>query len=193
MSTFLEIDESAVARTSELLKRFQQPNLDRVLQRATSVGARVLVAPIRRAAPVKRGGGKVGKGYGEPGDLAKSVRVARVRRTAGVAAVVGPMGRRAFTRYWVIFGTKPHRINARAQAARANVSLLRAAVDVAGGRRHTLGFPAGGGMVFRASVQHPGARANPFVARGAAGSIDRVRDRMVATILRAAQKAGIAE
>lgn len=193
--TFLRIDERAVAETTELLKRFQQPKLDRLLQRAASSGAGALRVPIRQAAPVKKDpkAGKRGEGYGTPGDLAKSVKVARVRNVVGVASVVGPMGRKAFTRYWVIRGTRQHTIEARAQGSRQQVSLRAAISNVLAGRRHVLAFVAGGTRIFRRQVHHPGARANNFVERAAQPHLPAVRERMVRTIVRAATKEGFIE
>jgi hypothetical protein len=188
MGTFISIDERAFLQAQEALRAFQQPNMDKVLRKAVTAGANAYRAPLRAATPVKRDAlrGKQGGGYGAPGDLRDSIRQRRVRADGfGISAVVGPMGKKAFTRHWVTKGTKPHQIAARAQARREGVSLRQAAAAVMAGKRHTLRLPDGN---FRTVVQHRGARANPYIARVGAANRQRSRDAMVRVIVRAAKK-----
>ncbi len=188
MGTYVTLDEQDFLRTVEQLQIFQQPNMDRVLRKAAAAGAAAYRAPLRAAAPVKKDAtrGKQGPGYGEPGGLRDSIKQRKVRADGyGVSAVVGPMGKKAFTRRWVTTGTKPHTIAARAHGAREQTSFLQAVANVAKGRRPALHFADGG---FRGSVEHPGARANPYIARVGAANRQRSRDAMVRAVLRFAKK-----
>ena len=205
MGTYVEIDETAVRQILEALGVYTQPNMDKLLRKAAAAGANAYRAPLRAAAPVKGGGssalrgsggagnigtGKVGSDYGKPGDLRDSIKQRRVRSdSGGISAVVGPMGHKAFTRRWVTHGTKAHEITARQQAARAGISLARAAGNVRGGHRHTLALPGGfgTGLAFRASVRHPGGRPNNFIARVGAENRGRSHAAMVRAITRAAK------
>lgn len=185
----LEIDERAVDRIIKALKVWQQPNMDKVLRRATSAGAGIFRNPMREAAPVKRGpGGAHGSGYGEPGDLRGSIKVERISRGGGVASRVGPFGRRAFARFWVVKGTKAHVVYPRAQANRPGMSLRTAFVNVAEGKHHALRMPDGG---YRASARLPASKPNPFIARIGHALLGDVRTRMIKVITRAAQKEGL--
>ena len=187
MGTYIDVDERAFLQTVEALKVFQQPNMDRVLRRAVASGASAYRAPLRAATPVKADAlrGKQGDGYGEPGGLRDSIKQRKVRAAGyGISAVVGPMGKKAFTRHWVTKGTKPHLIKARLQANRQGQSFLRSVVAVARGQRHTLHLPGG----FRDSVMHKGSRANPYIARVGEANRQRSRDAMVRSILRSAKK-----
>lgn len=84
------------------------------------------------------------------GDLQSSVRFKRMRaRTGAIGVVVAPMGKKAAHRNMVELGTKPHLILPRTP----------------GGRIRTL-------FGFVSVVNHPGARANPWVA----ASADAVED-----------------
>ncbi len=206
MGTYIDLDETAVRQIAEALGVYTEPNMTKVLRKAAAAGANAYRAPLRAAAPVKsggssalRGGGDIGTGktsgfygragdYGEPGDLRDSIKQRRVRADGyGISAVVGPMGKKAFTRRWVTKGTKGHPITARAQAARAGLSFMAAASNVAHGRRHTLRLPGG---AFRDSVRHPGAKANPFIAQVGAANRERSKAAMVRAVTRAAKKFG---
>ena len=205
MGTYIEVDETAFRQIIESLGVYEQPNMNKLLRRAAATGANAYRSPLGAAAPVKSGGssalrgagdigtGKVGRDYGKPGDLRDSIKQRRVRSdSGGISAVVGPMGHKAFTRHWVIKGTKEHEIRARAQAKRGGSSFGQALGNVRAGRRHTLAMSGGfgGGLVFRASVRHHGAKANNFIARVGAENRARSHAAMVRVITRAAKKLG---
>lgn len=91
------------------------------------------------------------------GKLRRSISARRAKRDLP-AAIVSPRPKVAFYRHMVIGGTKPHRIRFPDQKAR--------------------GVPKAEG-----NIQHPGAKPNPFVARGydkgkstALAAIDQVID-----------------
>ena len=69
-------------------------------------------------------------------------------RSTGVGIV-----KAGFPLTFQITGTRPHAVAARRGGQ--------------GGRRAALRFTAGGETLFRASVSHPGVRANPFLAQAA--------------------------
>lgn len=97
----------------------------------------------------------VGRGVTHPGasaSLAETLRVStyRVGKQIVASVKVGNRRKGVFYAGMVLGGTRPHEIR------------VRHAVDLAFGRG-----------IFRKSVQHPGARANPFIERAFNASKDR--------------------
>lgn len=145
------LDEREMQR---YLRGLDEAGIAKLLLRGIRKGAPALKRAIAAEAPVQgkasaftRRGGKSGitvirgreREYGRPGDLRRSIAARRIRSNPAIGVAVGPMGKLAFTRWWVVRGTRPHTIRART------------------------GFlPAGMGR----EVRHPGSRPNPFVARG---------------------------
>lgn len=138
------------------LKALDERAIGAILLRGVRKGAPALKRAIAAEAPVQgkasaftRRGGASGltiirgreREYGRPGDLRRSIAARKIRSNPAIGVAVGPMGKLGFARWWVVRGTRPHTIRARS------------------------GFlPAGMGR----EVRHPGAKANPFVARGVA-------------------------
>lgn len=147
----VRIDKRQLAEVQKALDALEPKAAKAVIQRATTAAAGVLKGPMKKGAPVKRraAAGARGQGYGTPGDLRDSIRAAKVKKTRGgeVATYVGPMGRKGFTRHWVIQGTKPHGL----------------------GKKGLLGR--------RGGAPHPGSRPNPFVSRAADANEGKVFDK----------------
>lgn len=139
MSFSLDIDDREMQR---YLEQFEEGRLEVVLLEASKRAAAVLRKEMKPLAPVKSSYYAGAQGmllsrrgretyYGNPGDLRESVRARRIRSNPALGYVIGPMGKKAFMRHWVVQGTKPHFVK--------------------------FGW-------FKV-VKHPGAKANPFVAR----------------------------
>lgn len=129
MSVEFKIDPGQLAAARKALDALDVKTAKSVIQKATTGAAAVLKGPMKAEAPVKKRGGKSGEGYGQPGDLRASIRAVKVRdvRAGEIASIVGPMGRKGFTRHWVIQGTKPHMIGTRAHSgAQPNPFVARA-------------------------------------------------------------------
>ncbi len=146
------VNPQALKATADSIRQWTDPQLTHELAAAAKAGAKAMVRPLQAAAPVKsRGGasavGKNGKlsgkgGYGKAGDMRRSIKAiydGRGGKSGGVAYIVGPMGSRAFMRYWVTGGTKAHDIPVPART------------------------PTGG--KYKRILHNKGARANPFVDR----------------------------
>lgn len=120
-----------------VLRSYEGQEMDRRIRLATLRGAQALREPIRQSTPAHQH-----TGSRWPSDLRGSVAV-RVRKDASgfVGYTVGPSGKMAWVRNFVIGGTKPH-------------------LEV-GKVGKAIGLPWGP----RAIVHHPGARANPYVQR----------------------------
>ena len=99
------------------LKRYRPDEVERALLAASAIGARAAVPVLRGAAPVGRSDRpspyyrRNGLGHGT---FRASIRAAKIRgRRAGlrdlqkrtVGHVIGPIGKNAFTRAWLEFGT----------------------------------------------------------------------------------------
>ena len=97
---------------------------------------------------------------GRTGNLRDAVRHKAMRKRYGIGSVVAPMGKKARHRHLVTGGTKPH----------------------------VIAGPPGGflriGDRYLRSVHHPGARANPFVDRAAAGMASASEPAFIARIER---------
>ncbi len=112
-----------------------QATIERNRDRATRSAARLVARAIRHEAPVDREAS--GRRGGK--SLRRSVMVQPV---PGVGYVVGP---RSPLTHLVVKGTRPHQEFPKSRSA--------------------IAFPEGGATMFTASVQHPGAKANPFIQR----------------------------
>ncbi len=164
-NVFLEYDAAAFVKVQTQLRELQGEPMDRILRRMASAGAASLKAPLKSAAPVKSFGGKRGNGYGNPGDLRDSMKMRRAKHQGdgGIAAVVGPMGKRAFMRHWVVKGTKPHDEPKLGSNRHVVMTFLGRAASI---------------------VHHPGSRANPFVKRIGDAGHGLVRNAMVESLNR---------
>ena len=132
------LDAKAMARADKRLAQYADKPLHVRAQRAYLEGARLLVRPIRNAAPV-----------GPTGNLRKSVNARSNRLRAGemAAATVGTRQRIAPHRHLVTGGTKPH-----------SLAVKRF------GRSPWSRMPDGA-VIPNRYLQHPGSKANPFVDR----------------------------
>lgn len=134
---YLEV--TGVQQALATLDTYEGVEMNRRIRAATLAGARALRGAIQEASPPHV---QAVRKY--PSDLRASVAV-KVRKDAlgFVGYVVGPSGRQGWVKHFVIGGTKPHR-----------EPKLRAAEVI-------LGTPWGP----RSVINHPGAHANPYVAR----------------------------
>lgn len=163
----------------EYLNGLDEKGVTKILRAGLAAGGSVYQKAIAAEAPVKqvesagakgtfsvrrRGGGFTQKAYGRPGDLARSVKVRRIRSNPAIGIVVGPMGKTAFQRWWVTQGTKAHVIRPKRGGW---LRLLFGIVRL---------------------VKHPGAQANPFVARGTARANTEALDTAERRIFEAATK-----
>lgn len=122
----------------QFLKAWEEPAVKRTLGAAASAYGRTVKPILKAATPVARPGNPYATG---PGSLQRATRFKRMSARFGIGVVIGPMGRTAYYRRWVVGGTKPHDIAAKR-----------------GGRLRL-------GNRFATVVHHPGAKANPYVER----------------------------
>ena len=216
----MQIDLAAVAKARKELANLSGAELEKTLKKAVRSAAGAYAVPLRNAArrhtkgpggttpSGKRIGiGKVGNGYGEPGGLARSIRVKRVipASAGGVSSGIGFFTKEGFTRSWVVRGTKAHRIVPEATTLRENITKYRSysrgrqwqhrgqirrfeALSV--GSRAELALPGSGGT-FHPMVQHPGMHhPDHFVAAVGRQYQDKARDAMVRAIVRDASRRG---
>lgn len=155
----LEIRLRGVPEVLRALGQLSGPTMNRVLQKASTAGAKALKPFIKAEAPI----GPSGNTYTKRGALKRSISARKAKRDLP-AAVVSARPKVAFYRHMVIGGTKPHRIRFPNQKA--------------------AGVPRDQG-----NIRHPGAKANPFVARGfakgesaALAAIDRTIDDYLETL-----------
>jgi hypothetical protein len=86
-------------------------DVDRVLWQAAKAGGNAAAPVVRNAAPVglsKREGQYYRRQGLRPGTFRATIRSAIIRVPGVIGYVIGPMGKNAFTRYWVAGGVKPH-------------------------------------------------------------------------------------
>lgn len=124
----MQVTVHGLDRLERRLKGLQGAPLHRVARRGLVRGGRKVVPRLKANAPKGR-------------TLNLSSAMSSRQGRHGIAAVVGPRGRKAAHRHLVARGTKPHMIRARAGGA--------------------LRF----GSALRASVRHPGSRPNDYVTR----------------------------
>lgn len=122
-----------------LLDAWQEPAVKRTLGAAASAWGRKARPILKAATPVAPPGNKYASG---PGNLRAVTRSKRIRGRLGIGVVVGPMGKSAYYRRWVVGGTRAHLILPRSQRGRLRV--------------------LGG---YATAVHHPGAKPNDYVAR----------------------------
>jgi hypothetical protein len=153
------IDVRGIPEVQTALGKFDAKQSKKMLQKASSAGAKVLKGYVKSAAPKRTGA------------LRRSIRSGQTRRHRPAARVWAQKdinrtrGRNTtFYRHMVVGGTKAHRI--------------RFPNEVQSG------VPRGEG-----NIAHPGAKANPFVARGfdagrtaAEDAIDRIIDQYLASL-----------
>ncbi len=88
------VDIQGLDQVRARLAKFEARKLDKAMRKATVTAVKVLVAPMKAAAP-----------RGKTGKLRRSITA---RKGRGISAVVGPRSKTAFYRHMVIRGTKPH-------------------------------------------------------------------------------------
>lgn len=96
------------------IAKFKPTKVDAVLKKASAAGAMAAKSVVKGGAPTgtsRREGQfyrRTGLGHGTFASSisAKAIRHSREPRTVG--HVIGPMGKKGFTRAWREFGTKPH-------------------------------------------------------------------------------------
>ena len=130
------VDVRGIPKVMAALDSLTGPKLKVALQKASSAGAKALKPFVQAEAPVGPSGNK----YTKRGALRRSISARKAKRDLP-AAVVSARPKVAFFRHMVIGGTKAHAI--------------RFPNQVAAGVPKTQG-----------NIRHPGARANPFIARG---------------------------
>jgi HK97 gp10 family phage protein len=91
-------------------------------------------------------------------DLKKSINVSTRARGGKATATLRAGDEKAFYAHFIEYGVKPHKIKAR--------------------RRKTLAFEVDDGMAFPKTVNHPGARAQPFMRN----ALDDKSDEAIAAV-----------
>ena len=132
------LDQKQMDKAIARIAKYEAKPLERRARQAYIEGARLLVRPIRGAAPV-----------GPTGNLRRSVAARSNRLRAGemAAATVGTRQRIAPHRHLVTGGTKAHSL----QAKRPGKSPWSRMPD--------------GSVIPNRFLRHPGSRADPFVDR----------------------------
>jgi len=102
------------------LESLDEKGVTKILRGASTRAGTVLRNAMRPAVPVKKraSAGTHGaytkrgavKDYGTPGGMRASVQARRIKSNPAIGVVVGPMGKAAFMRHWIAFGTKAHDI-----------------------------------------------------------------------------------
>lgn len=151
------IDQRAIARADARLAKYEGRALMVRAQRAYLEGARLMVTPLRQAAP-----------RGVTGKLRSSItaRSNRVRMGEVAAATVGVRRRVAPHGHLVTGGTKPHSLAAQ-RPGKHKVSYIPIGNAVATG-------PRMGRFVTNTNLRSPGSKAQPFVSG--------VTDRMASSV-----------
>jgi len=149
------------------LDSLDEKGVVKILRGASTRAGTVLRNAMRPEVPVKGRAGAgahgaftargVAKDYGTPGGMQASVKAKRIRGNDAIGVVVGPMGKAAFMRHWIAYGTKPHEIRPKGIGGFLRV---------------------GGGFV--ALVHHPGSKPNDYAGRadskGGAAAMDKAED-----------------
>jgi len=105
------------------LDSLDEKGVVKILRGASTRAGTVLRNAMRPEVPVKKRAGAgthgvftargVAKDYGTPGGMRASVKAKRIRSTDAIGVVVAPMGKAAFMRHWIAFGTRRHPIHGR--------------------------------------------------------------------------------
>lgn len=157
------LDDAEMAR---YLASLDEKGVTKILRSASLRGAGVYRTAMRPEIPVKKSGGAQGRGYGTPGDMRASVGARRIKSNPAIGYVVGPMGRRAFMRKWVTFGTKEHDIRPKGAGGFLRV-----------------------GLGFTKLVHHPGIKTpNDYAGRTQAKAEGKAFDKAEAYLLKEATK-----
>lgn len=130
------------------LEPWQEPKVKRTLRAAATAFGKAGRPILRRHTPSAPPGNIYAIQAGGAGNLQRQTRYKRIRARYGIGVVIAPMGKGAWYRHIVTGGARPHVIRPKT---------LRGRLRIVGG--------------FATSVQHPGARPNPYVAR-AAGEVE---------------------
>lgn len=117
MAATFKVDDSG---QRALFRHYEPAKVDRIFQASARAGAKAAEPVLQQAAPVGRSSRpsqfyrKQGWGHGQ---LKASVAARRIRKRGvnrqTIGFVIGPAGKRGFTRHWVTGGTRPHRIGTR--------------------------------------------------------------------------------
>lgn len=130
------------------------------IRKAVTAGANPILKTARKNAPTGAGLTPAGK----PRKHLKKTLTKKVKSYRGaVVAIIGPKAGEGFHANLVHGGTKPHLIRARKGRS------LAISMEVDGGR-NSLGQFAGKStrqVIIGPTARHPGAKANPFLARAA--------------------------
>lgn len=138
--------------------------LAKTVQKSLQSALRKTVVQIIRGGTYFGGHGH-GPHHGPPGRLLKAVdaRAAKKRPGEMAAVKVGPGGKQGANKAWyahfVVRGTKPHLITASGWGGGSATRVVRKA-----NRGEALALTVAGTLV--KTVNHPGARANPFINKG---------------------------
>lgn len=160
MTPSVEIDEKQLARAIKRIEQYGGRPLQQRAKRAYLEGARLMVRPLQRAAPVKTGAHR------------KSIKARANRLRAGEMAVssVGPT---SAMRHFPIRGVAAHSLEAK-RAGKGGFSVLPssgAGLGFAvrgirfGARSGTGPSQRTGNVRSNAGLRHPGSKPNPYVDR----------------------------
>lgn len=136
-----------------LLAGWDEKEVKKTLRRAAQAWGAAAKPIVKAQVPVAAPGNK----YVTRGNLQRSVRAVRIRPRYGIGVVVGPieskrLGTNPYYRHMVVGGTKPHLILPKKRGSRSIGAIREAALKIANGQ-------------YVKAVQHPGAKANPFIER----------------------------
>jgi hypothetical protein len=145
----LLLDDEDMAK---YLAGLDEKGVVKILRGASTRAGTVLRNAMRPEIPVKKRAGSgaggayiqrgIAKNYGTPGGMQASVKARRIKGNEAIGVVVGPMGKAAFMRHWIAYGTKPHEIRPKGIGGFLRV---------------------GGGFV--SLVHHPGSKPNDYAGR----------------------------
>ena len=159
MAAGIGVDVRGIPKVMAALDKLTGPQMKVALQKASTAGAKAIKPFVQAEAPVGPSGNK----FTKRGALRRSVSARKAKRDLP-AAVVSARPKVAFFRHMVIGGTQAHAI--------------RFPNQVAAGVPKTQG-----------NIRHPGAAANPFIARGyqkgersALAAIDKAIDDYLETL-----------
>jgi hypothetical protein len=150
------------------LEGLDEKGVIKILRGASTRAGTALRSAMRPEVPVKKRAaagahgtyGKVGKDYGEPGAMRASVQARRIKGNEAIGVVVAPMGKRAFMRHWIAFGTKRHEIRPKGVGGFLRV-----------------------GFGFAPLVIHPGSKPNDYagraISRGEGNAVARAEDYII--------------
>lgn len=173
--TVLDISYDA-SEWKPLLEGWTEPEVKKALRRAATAWGAGAKPVVKAATPVAAPGNK----YVTRGNLQRSVRAVRAKPRYGIAVVVGPieskkLGFNPYYRHIVVGGSKPHLILPKKRGSRSIGSLRDAALKIANGE-------------YVKAVQHPGARANPFIERARSAAEQAGHERAERSIFKSLER-----